>query len=324
MRRREFIGGLAGAAAWPAVARAQQSAIPVVGLVVAGSSDSSLLAFRKGLHEIGLVEGRDVTVEYHPLVGQYDQLGALMADLVRRQVAVIATPGNAPATRAAKSASAAIPIVFGVGDDPVKLGLAASLARPGGNATGINFFSAELVAKRLSLLHQMVPTAVHIGVLVNPSNVLTTETTLREVQEAARTIGLRVDTLNASTSLEIDKSFATLPRMGIEALVVAGDGLFTSRRVQLATLAARDRIPAIYSTREIALAGGLMSYGADFVDMFHQVGIYTGKVLKGVKPVDLPVQQSTKFEFVINLQTARLLGIEVPSTLLAIADDVIE
>ena len=318
---------LGGAAAWPLAARAQQPALPVVGFINGGSADASarcVAAFRKGLNETGYVEGQNVTVEYHWLEGQYDRLPALMADLVRRQVAVIATPGTTPAALAAKAATATIPIVFGVAEDPVQLGLVASLARPGGNATGINFFVQEVVAKRLRLLHDLVPKAVRIAVLVNPANASTAETTLRDVQEAAPTIGLQIQILNATTIGEIDAAFATLARERPDALFVAPDAFFTSRRVQFATLTARDRIPAAYANRDFVAAGGLMSYGTDVADMFHQVGVYTGNILKGAKPADLPVLQSTKFEFVINLQTARALGIEVPPALLSIADEVIE
>jgi putative ABC transport system substrate-binding protein len=238
---------------------------------------------------------------------------------------VIATPGGGNvAALAAKAATATIPIVFGVTSDPVQLGLVASLARPGGNATGINIFLTEVAAKRLRLLRDLAPNAVRVAVLVNPANASTAETTLREVQEAAPTIGLQIRTLNATTIGEIDAAFATLPRERPDALFVAPDAFFTSRRGQFATLAARDRIPAAYSSRDYVTAGGLMSYGTDLADMFHQVGVYTGKILKGAKPADLPVLQSTKFEFVLNLQTARALGIEVPSGVLAIADEVIE
>ena len=247
----------------------------------------------------------------------------LLADLVRRQVAVIATPGNVPAI-AAKAATATIPIVFGVGDDPVRLGLVASLARPGGNATGINFFVTEVAAKRLRLLHDLVPKAVRIAVLLNPENAAVAETTLRDVQEAAPSIGLQIQVLNASTIGEIDAAFATLAREHPDALFVAGDAFFVSQRAQLAALTARHQIPAAYSVRELVAAGGLMSYGSDLADMFHQVGVYTGSILKGAKPAELPVLQSTKFDFVINLKTARALGIEVPSGLLLIADEVIE
>jgi putative ABC transport system substrate-binding protein len=328
MRRREVISLLgATAAAWPLTAPAQQSALPVVGFLRLGSADSNarnVAAFRKGLNETGYVEGQNVTVEYHYLEGQYDRVPALVADLVRRQVAVIATPGADAATLAAKAATATIPIVFGVGQDPVRLGLVASLARPGGNATGINFFPSEVVAKRLRLLHDLVPMAVRIAVLVNPDNTTTAEATLREVQQAAPAIGLRLQILNATTSSDIDAAFAAMARDHVEALFVAPDAFFTSRRGQFVTLTARDKIPAAYGVRDLVEAGGLMSYGTDLVDMFQQVGVYTGRVLKGAKPADLPVTQLTKFEFVINLQTARALGIEVPPAVLSIADEVIE
>jgi putative ABC transport system substrate-binding protein len=328
MQRRAFITLLGGAAvAWPIGARGQQSALPVVGFIRDGSADASArfaAAFRKGLNETGYIEGQNVTVEYHWLEGQYDRLPALVADLVRRQVAAIATPGNVPSL-AAKAATATIPIVFGVGGDPVQLGLVASLARPGGNVTGINFFVNEVAAKRLRLLHDLVPKAVRIAVLLNPANAWVTETTLHDVREAAPTIGLQIQmTLNASTTGEIDEAFATLARERPDALFVAGDAFFVSQRVQLAALTARHQIPAAYSVRDPVVAGGLMSYGSDLAEMFHQVGVYTGNILKGAKPAELPVLQSTKFDFVINLKTARALGIEVPSALLLIADEVIE
>ena len=277
----------------------------------------------KVLSESGYVEGQNVTVEYHWLEGQYDRLPALVADLVRRQVAVIATPGGVPSL-AAKAATATIPIVFGVGEDPVKLGLVASLARPGGNATGINFFIQEAVAKRLRLLHELVPKAVRIAVLVNPGNASVAETTVREVQKAAPTMGLQIQILNASTIGEIDAAFAILARERLDALLVAGDAFLISRRVQLATLTARDRIPAAYGVREPVEAGGLMSYGTDLTEMFHQVGVYTGSILKGAKPADLPVQTPTKLQLVINLKTAKALGLTVPPSVLARADEVIE
>ena len=313
MRRREFIKVITGtAAAWPLAVWAQQPAMPVVGFVNAGSSDAPLAAaFRKGLNEAGYVEGQNVTVEYHWLEGQFDRLPALMADLVRRRVAVIATPAGNLAALAAKAATTTIPIVFGVGEDPVKLGLVASLARPGGNLTGINFFANELAAKRLALLHELVPKAVRIAVLVNPANTAATESTLRDIPDAARAMGLQIQVLNASTRSEIEAAFATLVRDRAEALYVAGDVFFTSRRVQFATLAASYRIPASYASREAVEAGGLMAYAADRPDMYRQVGAYTGLILKGAKPADLPVLQSTKFEFVINLQTARALGLDV-------------
>jgi putative ABC transport system substrate-binding protein len=326
MKRRQFINLLGGAAAWPVAARAQQSAMPVIGFVHPGSADGlagQTAAFRKGLGETGYVDGQNVMVEYHWLEGQYDRLPALMVDLVRRRVAVIATPATAAAI-AAKAATPTIPIVFGAAQDPVKLGLVTNLARPGGNATGINFFSQEVVAKRLQLLHDLVPKAFRVAVLFNPTDASTTEATLRGVQEAAPTLGLQIQRLDASTIGEIDAAFAALARERPDALYVVGDGFFTSRGVQFATLAARDRIPAAYSAREIVMVGGLMSYATDIADMFRQVGVYTGSILKGAKAADLPVLQSTKFQFVINLQTARLLGIEVPPGLLATADEVIE
>jgi len=326
MRRREFITLLGGAAALPLAARAQQAALPVIGFITARSAESSTrqaAAFRKGLEETGYVEGQNVTVEYHWLDGRYDRLPALIADLVRRQVAVMATVGNVP-TLAAKAATATIPIVFGVGDDPVKIGLVTSLARPGGNATGINFFTQETSTKRLGLLHDLVPKAVRIAVLVNPANATTAELTLRDIPQAARALGLQIEVLNASTSREIEAAFATLVREPADALFVAGDGFFTSRRVQFATLAASYRIPAAYSNREFPEVGGLMSYGTNVVDRFRQAGVMSGQILKGAKPADLPVLQSTKFEFVINMQTARALGLEVPNALQLLADEVIE
>jgi putative ABC transport system substrate-binding protein len=324
MLRREFIAGLGGAAAWPLAARAQQPVMPVIGFVNSGSAEASagyVAAFRKGLGETGHIEGQNVTVEYHWLEGQYDRLPALMADLVRRRVAVIATPASVPASYAAIAATTTIPIVFGVADDPVQLGLVASLSRPGGNATGINSFNVELVAKRLALLHEMLPKAVRVAALLNPAN---SSNNLPYVQEAARTIGLQIHVLNASTSREIDGAFDTLVRERSDALLVAGDGFFTSRRVQFATLAARDRIPAAYSVRDFVAAGGLMSYGTDQAERFRQTGVYAGKILNGTKPADLPVLQPTKFEFAINLKTAKALGLTIPETLLATADEVIE
>ena len=281
-------------------------------------------AFRKGLNETGYVEGRNVTVEYQWLEGQYDRLPSLIDQLVRRRVAVIATPALTAGAQAAKAATTTIPIVFGVAEDPVQLGLVASLARPGGNATGINIFTSEVVAKRLGLLHDLVPKAVRVAVLINPANAPVAETMLREVPEAARAIGLQIQVLNASTSREIEAAFATLVRDRADALFVAPDGFFGSRRVQFATLAAHHRVPAAYPLREFVEVGGLMSYGTDFLDSWHQVGVYTGQILKGAKPADLPVLQSTKFEFAINLQTARALGIEVPNSLQLLADEVIE
>jgi putative tryptophan/tyrosine transport system substrate-binding protein len=321
MRRRTFIAGLGSTAAWPLTARAQQPAMPVVGVVYVGLADAGagyVAAFRKGLGETGYVVGQNVTVEDYWLEG-VDRLPALMADLVRRRVAVIATPNNTAASIAAKAATATIPIVFGAGYNPVQFGLVASLARPGGNATGVNFFTLEVTAKRLGLLHELVPKAVRVAVLVNLANPISAFI-LRDVQEAARVIGLQIHVLNASTSREIDTAFATLAGDRADALFVVG---FASSRV-LVTLTARDRIPAAYSDRGTVAAGGLMSYGTDFADMARQVGVYTGKILKGAKPADLPVLQPTKFELVINLKTAKALGLTIPETLLATADEVIE
>ena len=328
VKRRQFITLLGGAAVWPLAARAQQGAMPVVAFVTPSERDSFppryVAAFRKGLSDTGYIEGQNVSVEYHWLEGRYDRLPALMADLVRRQVAVIATPGGSLAALAAKAATATIPIVFGVAENPVSTGLVANLARPGGNATGINFFLGEVVAKRLGLLHELVPKAVRLGVLVNPANGLTAEATLRDIPEAARTLGLQVQVLKASTGPEIDAGFSAMVRDRADALFIAPDAFFVSRRVQFATLAARDRVPTSCANREMVEAGLLMSYGANIADMFLQVGIYTGSILKGTKPADLPVLQSTKFEFVINLQTAKALGIEVPLPVQQLADEVIE
>jgi putative tryptophan/tyrosine transport system substrate-binding protein len=328
MKRRDLILLLGGAAAaWPLAVRAQQPAMPVVGFIGIGSPDTSarsMTAFRNGLDETGYVEGQNVTVEYYWLAGQYDRVPALMADLVHRRVAVIATLGGAAAALAAKAATATIPIIFGVAEDPVRLGLVASLARPGGNATGINFFAQEVVAKRLRLLHELVPKAVRVAVLLNPAGSTSAETTLRDVQAAARTIGLQIQILNATTIGEIDAAFASFARERPDALFVAPDGFFNSRAVQFAALAARDKIPAAYSSRDTVAVGGLMSYGTNIADMIRQVAVYAGRILKGAKPADLAVTQSTKFEFVINLQTARALGIEIPSGVLSIADEVIE
>jgi ABC-type uncharacterized transport system substrate-binding protein len=306
MRRRDLIKGIAGSTiAWPLAARAQQPALPVVAFLRTGSPDGNarnVAAFRKGLNEAGYVEGQNVTVEYHWLESQIDHLPALRADLVRRQVVVIATPGTLQHALAAKAATTTIPIVFGEGEDPVRFGLVASLARPGGNVTGVNFFAGEVVAKRLLLLHELVPKAVRIAVFVDPTNASATENTLREVQDAAPAIGLKIQILNASTISEIDAAFAVLERDRPDALFIGPDAFFVSRAVQFVALTARDKIPATYVN--------LMSYGTDLADMFHQVGVYTGRILKGAKPADLPVLQLTKFEFAINLKTARALGID--------------
>jgi putative ABC transport system substrate-binding protein len=325
LRRREFIAGLGGAAAaWPLATHAQQRALPVVGYVsVLGAIPEREVAFRQGLGEAGYSDGRNVTVEYHILDGNFDRLPAVMDDLARRRVAVIAAAGDAPAVTA-RAATTTIPIAFVVNQDPVKLGLVASLAKPGGNATGFNFFAQETQAKRLSLLHELVPKSVRVGVLVNPKNATTTGATLREVREAAPALGLQIQVVNASTIGEINAAFAALARERADALFVTADALFGTRRVQLVTLAARDRIPASYVGRDWPAAGGLMSYGTNLTDAWRQVGVYTGNILKGAKPAELPVQQAVKFELVINRGTATLLGIEVPPQLLAIADEVIE
>jgi putative ABC transport system substrate-binding protein len=326
LRRREFIAGLGGAAAWPLAARAQQRAMPVVGFMNLRSRETSAdnaVAFHRGLGESGYVEGQNITVEYHWLDGQPNRVPAVLDDLIRRRVAVIATPGSTFITIAAKAKTTNIPIVFGVSEDPVRLGLVASLARPGGNATGFNSLLREVDAKRMALLHELAPKALRVAVLLNPS-VGASETTLQQVEEAARRIGLQLHMLYASTSREIDAAFATFVRERPDALFIDGDRFFSSRRIQLATLAARERIPTAYNAREYVAAGGLMSYRTPPDDMFHQVGFYTGQILKGAKPADLPIVQSTKFEFVINLQTARALRMDVPPTLLALADEVIE
>ena len=327
MRRREFIAFVGSTAvAWPLEARAQQPAMPVVGFINAGTANAStrrIAAFRKGLSEAGYTEGQNVIVEYHWLEGHYDRLPAVVTDLVQRRVAVIATRGI-EAALAAKTATTTIPIVFGVGEDPVALGIVASLARPGGNATGVSFFAFEIDAKRFGLMHELLPKATRFAVLVNPANARPTEYTSKAIKDAARALGLDALLFNASTRAEIDATFAAFGRERADALFIAGDAFFYSRSVQLATLAVRDRLPASYVSREMVEAGLLMSYGTIIADVFRQVGIYTGSILKGAKPADLPVLQPTKFEFVINLQTARSLNLDIPPILLARADEVIE
>jgi len=291
MKRREFITLLGGAAAWPLAARAQQSTMPVVGLINLGTPDAMahyVAAFGNALSEAGYVEGQNVTVEYHWLAGQYDRLPALMADLVRRRVAIIATPGGTPAALAAKAATTTIPIVFGVAENPVKLGLVVNLARPGGNATGVNFFLGEVVAKRLGLLHDLVPKAVRIAVLVNPANAPTAEATLRDIPEAARAIGLQIQVLNATTTPEIDAAFATIVRDRADALFVAPDAFFAARRGQLATLAARDRVPTSCPNREMVEAGLLMSYGTNIADMFRQTAFIPLTSSRATSPPSYP------------------------------------
>jgi putative ABC transport system substrate-binding protein len=325
--RREFITLLGGAAAaWPLAARAQQT-MPVVGFLNITSPDGyaeRLRGFRQGLKDTGHVEGENVAIEYRWAEDQPDRLPSLATELVRRQVAVIATLGTTNSALAAKAATTTIPIVFAVGEDPVRLGLVVSLARPAGNLTGINFFNSELTAKRLELLHELVPTATRVAVLINPTEAANAETTVRDVQSAAHAIGLQIQVHNASTSREIEAVFATFGHARPDALFVVGDALFNSRRVQLVHLATRYGIPATFGSRVYPEVGGLMSYGTNIMDAFRQAGVYTGRILKGAKPAELPVVQSTKFELIINHPTARMLGITVPDKLLARADEVIE
>jgi putative tryptophan/tyrosine transport system substrate-binding protein len=327
MRRRDFIALLGGAASWPLTAGAQQPAMPVIGFLGFGSLENFgpyLTAFRKGLNEGGFVEGQNVAIEYRWAEGQYDRMEKLAADLVGRRVAVIAVPGSPPGARAAKAATSTIPIVFGIGEDPVKLGLVASIARPGGNATGINFLTAEVIAKRLALLHELVPGAARVAALINPTDAVRAEAVRNDLQSAVRTMGVQLQIFTASSGLEIDTAFAAVARERADALFVGPDAFFNTRRVQLANLAAHYSIPTAFAVREYVDVGGLMSYGTSVADMYRQVGIYIGNILKGSKPADLPVLQSTKLELVINAQTARMLGLTLPSSLLSVADEVIE
>jgi putative tryptophan/tyrosine transport system substrate-binding protein len=325
VKRREFITLLGGAAAaWPLAARAQQPAMLVIGFLNPASPDTfadELRAFHRGLKESGHVESENVAIIYRWAENQLDRLPALAADLVQRQVAVIVT--IAGGALAAKAATTTIPIVFITGEDPVRRGLVASLARPGGNLTGINFFSAELAAKRLELLRELVPTATRVAVLVNPAGPAA-ERALRDVEPAARAMGLQIQVLNASTSREVNAAFATFVRERPDALFVSTDPFFNSRRAQLVNLASRHAMPATFASRDFAIAGGLMTYGSDITDAWRQQGVYAGRILKGAKPADLPVVQSSKFELVINAETARMLSLTVPASLLAIADEVIE
>jgi putative tryptophan/tyrosine transport system substrate-binding protein len=325
MRRREFIAGLGIAATWPLAGRAQQPAMPVVGWLDAYTPELSanyLAAFRKGLSEMGYVEGRNVAIESRSTMNQNDRVPELVAEIVRRRVAVIVAAAGNPAVEA-KAKTSTIPMVFATSADPVALGLVASFNRPGGSVTGFSSLGVELGPKRLGLLHELVPRAARFALLVDPI-VPSAKSIIEETQAAAVTIGVQIEVFTASTNREIDSAFATLAQKGTEALVVAQAALFDSRRAQLITLAAYHRLPAIYGVREFVPIGGLMSYGTNWVELYRQVGIYTGRILKGEKPADLPVIQPTTFQLVINLQTARTLGIEVPPTLLAIADEVIE
>jgi putative tryptophan/tyrosine transport system substrate-binding protein len=326
VRRRELIALLGGAAAaWPFAARAQQPGMPVVGYLSAHLPGPSPLtgAFRQGLKDSGYVEGENVRIEYRWAEGQSDRLQVLTTELLHQRVAVIAAFANS-AAQAAKAVTTTIPIVFSVGDDPVRLGLVASLAQPGGNATGINSFTTELAAKRLELLREMVPAATRLAVLVSPATAVTFESTVRNTSAGARAMGLQVQVLNADTSSEIDAAFARLARERCDALLVDSIPFFLSRRVQLVNLASRLAVPTIYFDRAFAEIGGLMSYGAGLTDVYRQVGVYAARILKGTKPADLPVVQSSKFELVINHQTARMLGLTVPPALIATADEVIE
>jgi putative tryptophan/tyrosine transport system substrate-binding protein len=327
MRRREFIAGLGGAAMWPVGARGQQTALPVIGLLDSTSltgvvRQRNIADFRRGLGEIGYVEGRNVAIEYRSAEGNYDRLPALAVDLVRRRVSVISTIGGAPATLAAKSATATIPIVFELAVDPVEMGLVASLNRPGGNITGITNLAIELVPKKLALLHELVPTAAKFAVLVNSNNT-NRDGVAKDAQEAARTLGIELVLLGASTESEIDAVFARLGAMRA-ALVIAPDPFFISQVERFAGLAARYKVPVNFEHREFAAHGGLMSYGGDYAEAYRLAGVYTGRILKGDKPADLPVQQSTRVELIINMKTANALGLTVPTSLLVLANEVIE
>jgi putative tryptophan/tyrosine transport system substrate-binding protein len=326
MKRRDFITLLGGAAAWPLTARAQQAAIPVIGFLNTGSPQTRAhltAALRQGLGELGYVEGQNVAIEYRWAEGRYDRLPALATELVQRQVAVIVTGFGVNAALAAKAATSTIPVVFAIGDDPVKAGLVVSFSRPGGNVTGVSYFTLEMGGKRLGLLRELVSGAPRIALLVNP-NLASAATAIKEAQAAASAIGQQIDVFHASTNREIDTAFAALIQRQDAAVLVIPDALFFDRRIQLVTLAVRHAVPAIYASREYAEAGGLMSYGTDLADVLRQVGAYAGRILKGAKPADLPIVQPTKFELVVNMQTAKLIGLEIPPALLARADEVIE
>jgi len=326
MIRRQFITLIGGAAAWPLAAGAQQAAMPVIGYLSSRSPDDTthlLAGFRQGLADGGFIEHQNVTIEYRWALGQYDHLPVLATGLTRLPVVVVVSTGGEPAALAAKAATSTIPIVFGTGTDPVKAGLVASYNRPGGNATGINFQTADMEAKRLGLLHELMPQAKNIVFLYNPK-FAAAEGQLHDVREAARTLGLRINALHASTDDEINAAFRTMVQQQTAALILAADPFFDTRRSQLVVLAAYNILPAIYQFREYATAGGLMSYGIDAVDAYRQIGIYAARILKGARPADLPVMQPTKYELVINLKTAKTLGLDVPDKLLARADEVIE
>ena len=326
--RRQFISLLGGAAAaWPVAARAQKSEMPVIGLLdnrAAETTVDRLRGFHRGLRESGYVEGESVSIVYRWADGDNRRLPEMAADLISRKVAVIAATGGTPTALVAKAATTTIPIVFAVPEDPVALGLVASLPRPGGNLTGVNFFNAEVAAKRLELMHELVPAAKRVAVLVNPTNAANTEANLRQLRPAAKALQAQIEVVRAANSREIDVAFATMARERPDALFVMGDSLFNTRRLQLAMLAARHVLPACYPSRDYPASGGLMSYGTDVTDAFRQVGVYVGRILKGAKPADLPAVQAAKFQFVINAQTARLLDLTVPPQLLARADEVIE
>jgi len=328
MRRRDFIKVIAGSAVvWPLAARAQQSAMPVIGLLGSESLDlwaARMRAFREGLKEAGFVEGQNVALEYRWAEGHNDRLPQLAADLVRRRVTVLAAPGSTPAAIAAKAATSTIPIIFWVGSDPIELGLVASLNRPGGNLTGVTTLNVGLVAKRVELLHEVVSGISSIALLVNPTSPVLTKISIGDAQAAARSLGLELHVLNASTEPDFDVMFENLTQLRAGGLVVGTDAFFSSRLEQLAALSIRHAVPTVYHFREFAAAGGLISYGGSITDAFHATGVYTGRILKGDKPADLPVQQVTKVELIINLKTAKALGLTVPQSLLARADEVIE
>ena len=325
--RRTFLATLGGAAAWPLAARAQQPAMPVIGYIGTGSRESDafrLPSFYQGLNETGYVEGRNVAIEYRWADGHNERLPALAADLVRRQVNIIAVPASTPGALAAKAATASIPIVFYIGLDPVELGLVASLHRPGGNITGVTGWNVTVGPKRLELLHEVVPAATVVGLLVNPTSPDLVEADVKEQRAAAQTLGLELHVLNASTERDFDSIFATLPQLRAGGLVIGTDSFFNTQKEHLAALSVRHRVPTVHQYREFARAGGLMSYGTDTSDLSRQVGVYTGRILKGDKPAELPVQQASKVEMVVNLKAAKMMGLTIPLPLLARADEVIE